>query len=81
MKSFKRVVITISLLLLITGCSQQNNADSKFAVFANNENLNNESRETLLQCLDTEDIDYKLDNDKNVLIKNNDIDIASARCS
>ncbi|MGO4890641.1 hypothetical protein ACJ2A9_23145 [Anaerobacillus sp. MEB173] len=78
MKSFRQTLVTITLLIFITGCNQQNN---DFFVFADHKNMNNELRQSLIKCLNTEEIEYKLDSDENVLIKKKDSDLAVARCS
>jgi hypothetical protein len=68
----------ITLLIIITGCNQKNNY---FFVFADHENLPNESRESLIECLNAEGIDYKVDSEENVLIKKKNSVIAVSRCS
>ncbi len=52
-----------------------------FFIFANNENMNDELREYLFKCLNTEGIEYRVDKDKNVLIQEKDSDLAVVRCS
>jgi ABC-type uncharacterized transport system auxiliary subunit len=81
LRSFRRTLVTLILLFLITGCNQQNDNNNEFFVFAHNENMSDELRESLFKCLNTEEIEYKVDNDKNVLIKKKDSDLAVARCS
>lgn len=78
MKDLRRSFVTITLLIFITGCNQQNN---DFFVFADHTNMNNESAQSLIHCLNTEKIEYKLDRDENVLIKKKDSKAAVARCS
>ncbi|WP_202077961.1 hypothetical protein [Caldalkalibacillus salinus] len=77
----RRVLVTIFLLSLFTGCNQQNDKSNGFFVFAKNENMNNELRESLFKCLNTEEIEYKVDKDKNVIIQKKDSELAVARCS
>lgn len=81
MSGFRLTMVTITLLILITGCNQQKDDNNEFFVYAHNENMNDELRESLFKCLNTEEIEYKVDNDKNVLIKKKDSDLAVARCS
>lgn len=69
------------LLILLTGCNNQNTERNEFSVWANNENMNDDLRESLFKCLDEEEIEYQVDDKKNVLIKNNDIEKAVNRCS
>jgi hypothetical protein len=59
----------VLLLSLITACNHQNADEDKFVGFAHHENMNNELRESLFKCLNAIKIEYKVDNDKNVLIK------------
>lgn len=81
MSGFRLTMVTITLLILITGCNQQKDDNNEFFVYAHNENMNDELRESFFKCLNTEEIEYKVDNDKNVLIKKKDSDLAVARCS
>lgn len=60
---------------------RQKDDNNEFFVYAHNENMNDELRESLFKCLNTEEIEYRVDNDKNVLIKKKDSDLAVARCS
>jgi len=69
------------LLSLVTACNQQKVDKDEFVVFAHQENMNDELRESLFICLNTEEIIYQVDNDNNVLIKNKDVDHAVTRCS
>lgn len=81
MSGFRLTMVTITLQILITGCNQQKDDNNEFFVYAHNENMNDELRESLFKCLNTEEIEYKVDNDINVLIKKKDSDLAVARCS
>lgn len=69
------------LLSVVTACNQQNPEQDKFVIFAHHENMNDKLRESLSICLNTEEITYQVDDDKNVLIKNKDVDHAVMRCS
>lgn len=77
----RRIMVSIMLLILLTGCNNQNTERHDFSVWAKNENMNDELRESLFKCLDDEEIVYQVDDKKNVLIKNNDIEKAVNRCS
>lgn len=78
MKSFRQSLIMITFLIFVSGCNQQNN---EFFVFADDENMNEELRQSLIQCLNTEEIQYKVDSQQNVLIKQKDSNLAVTRCS
>jgi hypothetical protein len=78
LSDFGRNCVTITLLLLITGCNQR---DNDFIVFADHENLPDESRVSLIKCLNTEGIEYKVDSEENVLIKKKNSELAVSRCS
>lgn len=80
MKSI-RLIIVIMLLSIMTSCNQQNTTQNEFVVFANHENMNDELRESLFECLNAEDIEYQVDSDKNVLIKKTNTEHAVVRCS
>jgi hypothetical protein len=81
LKSTKQIVASLTLIALITGCTQLNTSQEKFVVFASHENMNHELRESLLKCLNTLEIRYQLDKDENVLIMKKDSDHAISRCS
>jgi PBP1b-binding outer membrane lipoprotein LpoB len=81
LKVKKRYLLIIFFLFLFTGCSQNSTEQETFVIWASNENMNDELREALFNCLDNEKIEYQVDNEKNVLIKNKDVNEAVARCS
>lgn len=81
MRTFRSIIVCIISLSLVTACSQHNSEQDEFVVFAHHENMNDELRESLFKCLANEEILYRVDNDKNVLIKNKDVDHAVIRCS
>ncbi|WP_156505948.1 MULTISPECIES: hypothetical protein [Bacillaceae] len=78
MRSVRKTICTIILFTLMAGCSQ---TDNDYSVFANHENNSDELRKSLLECLNSEKIDYKVDNNKNVLIREKDMKQAVASCS
>ncbi len=75
------VRLLILMLILISGCTQHSNSGNEFLIYAHHENMNDELRESLFKCLIAEEIEYKIDRDKNVLIKKKDLKPAVARCS
>jgi len=81
LKNFRPIIVFILLLSLVTACNQQKVNQDEFVVFAHHENMNNELRESLFICFNTEEIIYQVDNDNNVLIKNKDVNHAVTRCS
>ncbi|MDM5248266.1 MULTISPECIES: hypothetical protein [unclassified Lysinibacillus] len=81
MKNFRPIIALMLLLSFVTACNQQKVDKDEFVVFAHQENMNDELRESLFICLNTEEIIYQVDNDNNVLIKNKDVDHAVTRCS
>lgn len=81
MKIFRSIWGCIILLSLVTSCNQQNTEQDEFVVFADHQNMNDELRESLFNCLTSEEIMYQVDNDKNVLIKKKDVNHAVMHCS
>lgn len=77
MGEFKRIIVSILILSLVTGCNRQD----EFVIFTNHENMNEELRESLFKCLNTEEIIYQVDDNNNVLIMHKDIEHAVIRCS
>lgn len=81
MNSFRLIILCILLLSIATSCNQKNTTQNEFVVYANHENMNDELRESLFKCLNTEEIEYQVDSDKNVLIQKKNTEHAVASCS
>lgn len=81
MKTFKYILIYIIVTSLVTGCNQRDADQYEFVVFAHHENMNDELRSSLFKCLNTEKVEYQVDDDKNVLVKKKDVDHAVMSCS
>lgn len=78
------IIITLSLLLLVvvivTGCSKNKSVDD-YIIYSNHVNSSDELRVNLFKCLEKEDIEYQVDDEKNVLIKKKDNEKAVMGCS
>lgn len=81
MKMNRQIFLSVLLLIVLTGCHQQNPVRDEFTIYAYDENMGAESREYLYKCLATKEIEYQVDDERNVLIQNKDVEHAVIRCS
>lgn len=73
------VSVLIILTIVLSGCSLTDDTQDKFIIWG--ERLDPELRETLIKRLEDADIDYKLDENNNVLIKEKDMKAATMCCT
>ncbi|GEM_PF-6404985 len=81
MEKGKRLIfpmLSITGVLLAGACSDDK---SEWILYGDHGNMNDVSRDYLINCLDDRGIEFKLDNGKNVLIQQRDLDMAAASCS
>ncbi|GKV69693.1 hypothetical protein NCCP2716_21910 [Sporosarcina sp. NCCP-2716] len=71
-------ILSLAGILLASGCADEK---SEWIPYADRESLNDISRDYLINCLDDRGIEFKLDNEKNILIQQRDLDMAAASCS
>lgn len=73
---FTLVILTIAL----TGCSSNENTNDHFIIWAEKMD-DTELKESLTKRLKKAEIEYKIDDENNVLIKEKDMDAATMCCS
>lgn len=69
----KSSIIIVACVLLLVGCKE----DDEYILFSLSEYVGEE----LLNCLNENDLEYKFDEEGNILVKDNDRYKAAARCS
>jgi len=75
------ILVLCIILFSLAACNPGDTKQNIYFIYSANENSNDELRGSLIQCLEKEKIGYKVDSEKNVLIKKNDNEKATAKCS
>ena len=73
MKKISSILTLLFIPLLLIACN--NPEDEEYFIYSSN------FTDQLIKCLDNEGVEFKLDDDKNVLIKNKDNEKAVMRCA
>ncbi|MGE7976962.1 hypothetical protein [Psychrobacillus sp. NPDC093200] len=70
----KKFLITLLLFLFLTACNDEN---ENYVFFTSSEHIN----DSLTECLDDQKVKYKIDEEENLVVEEDDSDKAIAKCS
>ncbi|WJY27593.1 MULTISPECIES: hypothetical protein [Sporosarcina] len=71
-------ILCLAAILALGACADENN---EWIIYGDHKNVNDISRDYLINCLDDRGIEFKLDTEKNILIQQRDTGMAAASCS
>ena len=78
---FKCLLSIILCLSLLSGCNNEKRVEGTYVSFARQENLSDELRESLLEQLKENNIEYIIDTEGSVYVSEKDINKAVSCCS
>ncbi|OEH92371.1 hypothetical protein [Bacillus solimangrovi] len=73
--------LLVSLVIILEGCNTTNSQQDDFNIWIDDSTSTQETKESAIERLNNANIDYKVDDEGNILIKESDIDKAVICCS
>lgn len=81
MKKIAGIVFILLFFMTLLINNNQNIKGNKYYICSSHHNSTDESRASLLNCLKKEEVEYKIDEKNDILIKHKDADTAVGRCA
>lgn len=81
MKKIAGIIFILLFFMTILIDYNQNIKVNKYYIYSSHHNSTKESRASLFNCLRKEEVEFKIDEKNNILIKHNDADTAVGRCA
>lgn len=81
MKRIAGIVFILLFFMTLLMNYNQNIKSDKYYIYSSHHNSTEESRASLFNCLRKEEVEFKIDEKNDILIKHNNADTAVGRCA